>query len=55
MEPSGFAEVVVSSAGPSDISASVIDVALSDGTRVQIPAMTPPELASAVVKALVRR
>ncbi len=55
MEPSGFAEVVVSSAGPSDISASVIDVVLSDGIHVQIPAMTPPELASAVIKALVRR
>jgi len=55
MEPSGFAEVVVSSAEPSNISVSVIEIALSDGTRVQIPAMTPPELASAVVKALVRR
>ncbi len=54
-EPPGFAEVVVSSTGPSNISVSVIEIALSDGTRVQIPAMTPPELASAVVKALVRR
>jgi transposase len=55
-EPSGFSEVVVSSgAGPSDRSASMIDVALSDGSRVQIAAVTPPELATAVIKALVRR
>jgi transposase len=56
MSPPGFAEVVVSSVvDPSDISASVIDVALNDGTHVQIPATTPLELASAVIKALVRR
>ncbi|MBB4200205.1 hypothetical protein CCR94_02245 [Rhodoblastus sphagnicola] len=47
MSPPGFAEVVVSSVvGPSDISASMIDVALSDGTHVQIPATTPPELSN---------
>jgi len=52
----GFAEVVVSSvASAFDGSASVIDVALSDGSRVQIPATIPPDLATAVVKALVRR
>lgn len=55
-EPSGFAEVVVSSgAGPLDRSASVIDVALSDGTRVQIPDTVSLELATAVLNALVRR
>ena len=53
---SGFAEVVVSPiSGSSDISASVIDVALSDGGRVHIPASIPPELAAAVITALVRR
>jgi transposase len=55
MEPSGFSEVVVSSAGPSDISASVIDVTWSDGSRVRIPATIPPDLATAVIRALVRR
>ena len=54
--PSGFAEVVVSPiSGSPDISVSVIDVALSDGVRVRIPASIPPELAAAVITALVRR
>ncbi len=54
-EPAGFAEVVISSAEPSDISASLIDVALRDGSRIQIPVLTPPDLAAAVIRALVRR
>ncbi len=53
---SGFAEVVVSAiSGCPGISASVIDVALSDGGRIHIPASIPPELAAAVITALVRR
>ena len=54
--PPGFAEVVVSPiSGSPDISVSVIDVALSDGGRVHIPASISPELAAAVITALVRR
>ena len=53
---SRIAEVVVSpTSGSASISASVIDVALRDGGRVYIPASIPPELAAAVITALVHR
>jgi transposase len=53
----GFAEVVVSPATaiPPEPLALAIEVGLSDGARVHIPMSTPPELAAAILKALVRR
>jgi len=52
----GFAEVVVSPVSvPPDRSASVIDVELDGGARVRLPASISPELATAVLAALVRR
>lgn len=53
----GFAEVVVSPGSvPADRSAaSVIDVELDGGARVRLPASISPELATAVLAALVRR
>jgi len=53
----GFAEVVVSPGSvPLDRSAtSVIDVELDGGARVRLPASISPELATAVLAALVRR
>lgn len=51
----GFAEVVVGPvSAPSGERASAIEIAFADGTRVHIPAGTPPELAAAVLKALRR-
>lgn len=53
----GFSEVVVSSgsAGSGDNLCSAIELAFDDRTHARIPASIPPELAAAVVKALVRR
>jgi hypothetical protein len=57
MAPTGFSEVVVSSGavGSSDRNETAIEVMIGHGTRARIPASVPPELAVAVVKALVRR
>ncbi len=57
MVPTGFSEVVVSSGavGSSDRNETAIEVMIGHGTRARIPASVPPELAVAVVKALVRR
>jgi transposase len=54
---SGFAEVVVSpgSVPPDRSAVSVIDVELDGGVRVRLPASISPELAAAVLAALVRR
>jgi transposase len=52
----GFAEVVVSAgSSPSDSLASAIEVRLRDGATVHIPASSRPDLAAAVLKALVHR
>ena len=54
---SGFAEVVVSPGLPAvpDLSAAVIEVAAGDGSRVRLPALVSPALATAIIKALVGR
>jgi transposase len=51
-EQSGFAEVMVlpDQASPAP---SVIEVELADRARIRIPASAPPDLATAVLKALV--
>jgi transposase len=59
----GFAEVVVVppfvEAAPREISAPAgapaIEIEVSGGSRVSIPASTPPDLAAAVIAALLRR
>jgi len=51
-ERAGFAEVVML---PDRTAPTVIEVELADHARIRIPASIPPELAAAVVKALVRR
>lgn len=40
---------------PSDPGEAAIEVAFGDATHVRIAAATPPELAAAVINALVRR
>ena len=51
----GFAELVVTGEAPSLVSAkSAIEVVLPSGARVHIPMSSRPELASAVLRALVR-
>ena len=54
---SGFAQVVVAAPEPApcDDVKLAIEVAFGDNARVRIPAAIPPELAAAVVKALVPR
>jgi transposase len=53
----GFAQVVVAAPEPAscDDGRPAIEVAFGDNARVRIPALIPPELAVAVVKALVPR
>lgn len=53
----GFAEVVVSGPMPSIESANgeAIEVFIDDGARVRIPRSISPDLAAAVVSALLRR
>lgn len=53
----GFAAVVVSPNLPTvtDAPAPVIEVAAGDGARVRLPVSVSPDLAAAVVKALVGR
>ena len=54
--PPGFAEVVVAPIpAPTDAVSSTIDIELADGARIHIPATASPELAAAVLTALVRR
>jgi transposase len=59
MPPLGFAPVVVSSPTPtgvlSDGPAATIDVAAGDGARVRLPVSVSPELAAAIIKAVVGR
>jgi len=57
MAPPGFSEVVVSSGavGSSDRNETAIEVVIGDSARARIPVSVSPELAVAVVKALVRR
>jgi transposase len=56
----GFSEVVIaavddrSSDGAALGRAPAIEIEFADRARVRIPALTPPELAAAVVRALVR-
>lgn len=50
----GFAAVVVTDA-PEGRRDAVIEVAFADRAHVRIPASIPPDLAAAVVRALVRR
>jgi transposase len=54
---SGFAEVIVSQIGASNADAVVpmVEVAFGVGGQARIPLSTPPDLAAAVVEALVRR
>ena len=56
-ETAGFAEVMVAPAAAvvGEVAPPAIDVAFADGGRVRIPASAPPELAAAVLKALVAR
>lgn len=52
----GFAEVMVSPVNPAASGLTpVIDVIVGDHAQVRIPATIPPELACAVIKALVQR
>lgn len=51
---SGFAEVVVSPVALTSSEVPAIEVGLSNGSQIRIPASIPPELASAVLKALQR-
>ena len=51
-ERTGFAEVVML---PDRTAPAVIEVELADRARIRIPASIPPELAAAVVTALVQR
>ena len=53
----GFAEMIVSPAGPAptDLSASMIEVVSGDNGQARIPLSAPPELAAAVIRALVQR
>lgn len=53
----GFSEVVVSPvlSGASPPAPPAIAVVLKDGSHVHIPVSSPPDLAAAVVTALVRR
>lgn len=55
--PAGFAEVVMapSPAEPVDRCNVAIGVVCGDHAQVRIPASVPPELAAAVIKALVQR
>jgi transposase len=55
--PTGFARVVLATPAPDqpDAREAAIEVALGDDLRLRIPPSIPPELASAVVAALVRR
>jgi transposase len=52
----GFAEVVVvpGTAVATDRSGAMIEVAIGHKAQIRIPASTPPDLAAAVMKALVR-
>jgi transposase len=56
-EQTGFAEMVVAprSGEPRDRGDAAIEVAIGDNAHVRIPPSTPPDLAAAVVKAMVRR
>ncbi len=52
---SGFSQVVVAPASAPPVEeTSAIEIGLADGTRVRIPASTPPELAVAILRALRR-
>jgi transposase len=52
----GFAEVVVASTGiTAAADGATIELALPGGVHLRIPRMAPPDLAAAVVRALVRR
>jgi transposase len=53
----GFTEVVVTSGTPeaTDRQGAAIEVALGNGAQVRIPGTIPLDLATAVLKALVRR
>jgi transposase len=53
----GFARVMVTAAVPAlpSLPESVIEVAAGDGARVRLPVSVSPELAGAIVKALVGR
>lgn len=53
-EMTGFSEVVVAP-GAAGRGCPSIEVVISEGVQARIPAGIPPELAAAVVKALVRR
>jgi transposase len=53
-EMTGFSEVVVAP-GVADRGGHSIEVMMGDGVHARIPGSIPPELAAAVVKALVRR
>ena len=56
-EMTGFSEVVVApgTADRGDPGCSSIEVVIGDGVHARIPGSIPPELAAAVLKALVRR
>lgn len=55
-EQAGFAEMIVSPASvPEDRYSPVIEVTMGNGTHARIPSLTPPDLAAAIVKAMVRR
>ena len=63
-QSSGFAQVVIASAGNADLgsgddsrccTAPAIEVDFAGKARLRIPASTPAELAAAVVKALAQR
>jgi transposase len=52
---SGFAEVVVEAAAPAAGPAPAVEVAVGPDIRLRLPLSTPPDLAAALVGALVRR
>ncbi|MBF0563149.1 MAG: transposase [Alphaproteobacteria bacterium] len=55
-QSNGFSEVVVSPVNPAAIGlAQMIEVIVGDHAQVRIPASIPPDLAAAVIGALVRR
>lgn len=53
--PAGFAEVVVAPTATAVMDGAVIDLRMGDSAQVRIPLSSPPELAAAVVNALVGR
>lgn len=54
-ETTGFAEMIVSpGSGSRDQHGSAIEVRVGNGAHARIPSTTPPDLAAAIVKAMVR-